>query len=93
MENEKIKAESDDIRTPFKEFIRKFKKQKTALVAFAFIILLVIIAIISYSVVPYGINEYDYVRSCRAPVRSTGLVPMSSDVICSHVFSAVPEFP
>ena len=24
MENEKIKAESDDIRTPFKEFIRKF---------------------------------------------------------------------
>ena len=48
MKNEQIKAESDDIRAPFKEFIRKFKKQKTALVAFAFIILLVIIAIISY---------------------------------------------
>ena len=59
MENEKIKAEADDIRTPFKEFIRKFKKQKTALAAFAFIILLVVIAFISYSVVPYGINEYD----------------------------------
>ena len=67
MENEKIKAESDDIRTPFKEFIRKFKKQKTALVAFAFIILLVIIAIISYSVVPYGINEYDYSAILQGP--------------------------
>ena len=67
MENEKIKAESDDIRTPFKEFIRKFKKQKTALVAFAFIILLVVIAFISYSVVPYGINEYDYNAIMQAP--------------------------
>ena len=67
MENEKIKAESDDIRTPFKEFIRKFKKQKTALVAFAFIILLVVIAFISYSVVPYGINEYDYSAIMQGP--------------------------
>ena len=67
MENEKIKAESDDIRTPFKEFIRKFKKQKTALAAFAFIILLVVIAFISYSVVPYGINEYDYNAIMQAP--------------------------
>ena len=67
MENEKIKAEADDIRTPFKEFIRKFKKQKTALVAFAFIILLVVIAFISYSVVPYGINEYDYNAIMQAP--------------------------
>ena len=67
MENEKIKAEADDIRTPFKEFIRKFKKQKTALAAFAFIILLVVIAFISYSVVPYGINEYDYNAIMQAP--------------------------
>ncbi|MGN0295552.1 MAG: ABC transporter permease subunit [Lachnospiraceae bacterium] len=67
MENEKNKAASDDIRTPFKEFIRKFRKQKTALVAFAFIILLVIIAIISYKVVPYGINEYDYSAIMQAP--------------------------
>ena len=67
MENEKIKAEADDIRTPFKEFIRKFKKQKTALVAFAFIILLVVIAFISYNVVPYGINEYDYNAIMQAP--------------------------
>lgn len=67
MGKEKIKAEADDIRTPFKEFIRKFKKQKTALVAFAFIILLVIIAIISYRVVPYGINEYDYNAIMQSP--------------------------
>lgn len=64
---EKTVTESNDIKTPFKEFVRKFKKQKTALVALAFICLLVIIAIISYQVVPYGINEYDYSAIMQGP--------------------------
>lgn len=67
MGKDKIKSEAEDIRTPFKEFIRKFKKQKTAMVAFAFIILLVIIACISYQVVPYGINDYDYNAIMQSP--------------------------
>ena len=54
-------------KLPFKEFVRKFKKQKTALVALAFICLLAIIAIISYQVVPYGINEYDYSAIMQGP--------------------------
>ena len=67
MTKEKTVTESNDIKTPFKEFVRKFKKQKTALVALAFICLLAIIAIISYQVVPYGINEYDYSAIMQGP--------------------------
>lgn len=67
MEKVEEKKQSDDIRTPFKEFIRKFRKQKTALVALAFILLLVVIAFISYMIVPYGINEYDYNSIMQGP--------------------------
>lgn len=67
MTKEKTVTESNDIKTPFKEFVRKFKKQKTALVALAFICLLAIIAVISYQVVPYGINEYDYSAIMQGP--------------------------
>ena len=67
MTKEKTVTESNDIKTPFKEFVRKFKKQKTALVALVFICLLAIIAIISYQVVPYGINAYDYSAIMQGP--------------------------
>lgn len=67
MTKEKTVTESNDIKTPFKEFVRKFKKQKTALVALTFICLLAIIAVISYQVVPYGINEYDYSAIMQGP--------------------------
>lgn len=56
----KTKDEKTDIRTPFHEFIRKFKKQKTALAAGAFILLLAVLAVICYNVVPYQINQYSY---------------------------------
>lgn len=67
MAKEKIVTESNDIKTPFKEFVRKFKRQKNALVALIFILFLVVIAIISYKVVPYGINEYDYSAIMQGP--------------------------
>lgn len=67
MAKEKIVTESNDIKTPFKEFVRKFKRQKNALVALVFILFLVVIAIISYKVVPYGINEYDYSAIMQGP--------------------------
>lgn len=58
--NEAENEELASIRTPFSEFIRKFKKQKTALAAAVFILLLVVIAVIAYWVAPYKINQYDY---------------------------------
>lgn len=59
--------ERTDIRTPFSEFVRKFRKQKTALAAAAFILLLVVIAVICYWVVPYKINQYNYKAVLAGP--------------------------
>lgn len=59
--------EKTDIRTPFSEMVRKFKKQKNAVVALFFIMFLVVIAIVGYSLVPYGINEYDYSSILQGP--------------------------
>ena len=67
MAKEKVLNERTDINTPFKDFVRKFKKQKTALVAMCFIIFLVILSFISYQIAPYGINEYDYMAILQGP--------------------------
>jgi glutathione transport system permease protein len=49
------------IRTPWSEFWRKFRKQHLALVAGAFVLLLVVIAILSPHLVPYDPeNFFDY---------------------------------
>lgn len=60
-------TEQTDISTPFSEFIRKFKKQKTAIAALVFILFLVLLSFISYHIVPYGINEYDYSAIMQPP--------------------------
>ena len=88
MAKEKVLNEKMDINTPFKDFVRKFKKQKTAIVAMCFIIALAVMAVVSYQIAPYGINEYDYTAIMQGP---TGSEPMSSDVISSPELSAEPE--
>ncbi len=67
MAKKKVLTEKTDISTPFSEFVRKFKKQKTAIAALIFILFLVLLSFISYSIVPYGINEYDYSAIMQAP--------------------------
>lgn len=67
MIKKKQKDQKADFSTPFSEFIRKFKKQKTAIVAGAFILLLCVIAFIAYQIAPYGINEYDYSTILKGP--------------------------
>jgi glutathione transport system permease protein len=57
----------EKIRTPFTEFVRKFRKQKSALAALGFIIVLVIVAISAYRIVPYGIDEFDYSQLLQPP--------------------------
>ena len=59
--------ERTDIKTPVSEMIRKFKKQKNAVVALFFIIFLVIIALVGEYLVPFGINEYDYSAILQGP--------------------------
>lgn len=67
MAEEKVLNEKTDISTPFSEFIRKFRKQKTALVALGFILFLVVLSFTSYHVAPYGINDYDYNSIMQSP--------------------------
>ena len=65
--DDKIKAERAEIITPFQDFWRKFRKQKTAVAAAIFFVILVFIAIFCYEIVPYGINEYDYSVPVQGP--------------------------
>lgn len=58
---------NSDIRTPFSEFISKFKKQKSAIVASVFVLLLGVVSIICYQIAPYGINEYNYSSVLQGP--------------------------
>ena len=67
MAKKKAVNEKTDISTPFSEFVRKFKKQKTALAALAFILFLVVLSFAAKYVAPYGINEYDYSSIMQAP--------------------------
>lgn len=54
-------AAAGDIRTPWAEFWRKFKKQPLSLAAGAFVLFLVVIAFIGPMVVPYDAENYfDY---------------------------------
>ena len=60
-EKKKVQTENQErIKTPFSEMVRKFKKQKNAVVALCFIIFLIFLAFFGSKIVPYGINEYDY---------------------------------
>ena len=47
--------------------VRKFKKQKNAVVALCFIIFLIFLAFFGSKIVPYGINEYDYNAILQGP--------------------------
>ena len=60
-------SEAEDINTRFDDFLRAFKKQKTAVAAFVVLIILVFIAIFCYKIAPYGINEYDYSACLQGP--------------------------
>ena len=57
---EPMLTEETDMNTRFSDFLRNFKKQKTAVVAFFVLIILMLVAIFCYKIAPYGINEYNY---------------------------------
>ena len=51
----------------FHDFLRKFRKQKTAIAALIVILCLSVIAVISYQIAPYGINDPDYSNVLQGP--------------------------
>ncbi len=65
--NHTEKEKLEDIRSPLSEFWRKFKKQKTAMIAGIFICLFIITAIIGPYIVPYDTSEPDYDHLLEGP--------------------------
>lgn len=59
--NEKAKS------SRFNDFLRKFKKQNSAIAALIVLLILVFIAIFCYQIAPYGINEFDYSSVLQKP--------------------------
>lgn len=56
-----------DMRSPFSEFLIKFKKQKTAIAAATFILILIIVSLIGNKIVPHDYSKYDYSNILQAP--------------------------
>lgn len=78
---------ASNIRTPLSEFIRKFKKQKLAMWAGAFILLLVVVAIIAPWIVPFDPENYfDYERLNEGP---SSLHWMGVDALGRDIFSRI----
>ncbi|CAA7601056.1 Oligopeptide transport permease C-like, N-terminal domain protein [Acididesulfobacillus acetoxydans] len=55
------------VSSPFTEFWKKFRKQKLAMAAAAFIILLLVIALIGPSIAPYRMDQPDYNNMLAGP--------------------------
>ena len=58
-----------DMRSPFSEFFRKFKKQKTAIGASIFILALILISLFASKIAPFDYTEYNYSRVLEGPSR------------------------
>ncbi|ONK21531.1 glutathione ABC transporter permease [Bacillus sp. VT-16-64] len=58
---------NEKIRTPFMAFWRKFKKQRLAMIAGGFIVLLFVIALIGPVIAPYSSTEPDYENILSSP--------------------------
>jgi glutathione transport system permease protein len=59
--NGTIAMARDDVRSPWSEFWRKFKKQKVGVIAGSFVVLLIVVAIAAPWIVPYDAETFfDY---------------------------------
>ena len=72
-----------DVRTPWTEFWRKFKKQRVAVVAGAFVALLVVVAILAPWIVPYDAEnffDYDSLNALPSLKHWFGVDPLGRDI-------------
>ncbi|SFE23329.1 glutathione ABC transporter permease GsiD [Paracidovorax konjaci] len=79
------------VRTPWREFWRKFKKQHVAMAALAFVALLVIVAVLAPVLVPFDAeNFFDYDRLNEGPsaVHWFGVDPLGRDIFSRILMGA-----
>jgi len=53
--------------SPFRDFLRKFVRRKTALIALVFIVVMIFVAFFGADIAPYDPKEFDYSRTLQPP--------------------------
>ena len=84
-------AVADRVRTPWSEFWRKFRRQHVALAAGAFVVALVLVAILAPALVPYDAeNFFDYDRINARPSWQHwfGVDPLGRDIFSRILMGA-----
>jgi glutathione transport system permease protein len=84
-------ASAETVRTPWSEFWRKFKRQKVALVAGGFVLLLVVIAILGPWIVPYDAEtyfDYDQLNARPSAAHWLGVDALGRDIFSRIVMGA-----
>jgi len=79
------------VRTPWSEFWRKFKRQKVALVAAAFVVLLVVVALGAPWIVPYDAEnyfDYDALNARPSPAHWFGVDALGRDIFSRILMGA-----
>ncbi len=74
---------STNVRTPWREFWRKFRMQRVGFAALIFVVLLVLVAVLAPWIVPYDAeNFFDYDRINQGPslVHWFGVDPLGRDI-------------
>jgi glutathione transport system permease protein len=84
-------AETANVRTPWTEFARKFKRQHVAVVAGAFVVLLIVVAIIAPLIVPYDAEnffDYDSLNARPSAKHWFGVDPLGRDIFSRILMGA-----
>ena len=82
---------SQAVRTPWREFWRKFKKQHVAVAALVFVALLVLVAVLAPWIVPFDAENYfDYDRLNEGPsaLHWFGVDPLGRDIFSRILMGA-----
>src|SRR6476620_1773772 len=87
----KAVAAAEAVRTPWSEFWRKFKRQKVALVAGAFVLLLVVVALLGPWIVPDDAEnffDYDKLNARPSAAHWLGVDALGRDIASRIVMGA-----
>ena len=75
---------ASEVRTPWTEFWRKFRKQRVAVIAGLFIVLLVALALVAPWIVPYDAEnyfDYDSLNALPSAQHWFGVDPLGRDIL------------
>ena len=84
-------TQADRVRTPWSEFIRKFQKQHLAMIAAAFVLLLIALAVFAPWIVPFDAEDYfDYDALNETPswVHWFGVDALGRDILSRVLMGA-----